>query len=56
MSVPCTADELGRYDALVVSTAHREFRDAALYAKVRLVVDARNVVASSNGNPHVVRA
>jgi UDP-N-acetyl-D-glucosamine dehydrogenase len=56
MSVPCTADELGRYDALVVSTAHREFRDAALYAKARLVVDARNVVASSNGNPHVVRA
>jgi len=56
MSVPCTADEFGRYDALVVSTAHREFRDAALYAKVRLVVDARNVVASSNGNPHVVRA
>jgi UDP-N-acetyl-D-glucosamine dehydrogenase len=56
VSVPCTADEFGRYDALVVSTAHREFRDAALYAKARLVVDARNVVASSNGNPHVVRA
>jgi UDP-N-acetyl-D-glucosamine dehydrogenase len=56
MSVPCTADEFGQYDALVVSTAHREFRDAALYAKARLVVDARNVVASSNGNPHVVRA
>ena len=56
MSVPCTADEFGKYDALVVSTAHREFRNPALYAKAKLVVDTRNVVASSNGNPHVVRA
>jgi UDP-N-acetyl-D-glucosamine dehydrogenase len=45
-SVPCTADEFARYDALVVSTAHDVFKDAALFARAKLVVDTRNVVAS----------
>jgi UDP-N-acetyl-D-glucosamine dehydrogenase len=44
-SVPCTAEEFGRYDALVLSTAHREFKDPALYAKTALLVDTRNAVA-----------
>ena len=44
-SVPCTAAEFARHDALVVSTAHSDFRDPALYGGVRLVVDTRNLMA-----------
>jgi hypothetical protein len=46
-SVPCTAAEFERHDAIVISTAHRDFRDLALYEKARLVVDTRNVVPLS---------
>jgi UDP-N-acetyl-D-glucosamine dehydrogenase len=61
-SVPCTAEEFARYDVLVVSTAHSDFRDPALYREVRLVVDTRNLIASiafptvGNDGPEVVRA
>jgi UDP-N-acetyl-D-glucosamine dehydrogenase len=44
-SVPCTAEEFARYDALVVSTAHSDFKHAALYAGTRLLVDTRNLAA-----------
>jgi UDP-N-acetyl-D-glucosamine dehydrogenase len=44
-SVPCTAEEFARHDALVVSTAHSDFKDARLYAGARLVVDTRNLMA-----------
>jgi UDP-N-acetyl-D-glucosamine dehydrogenase len=54
-SVPCSADEFARYDALVVATAHVEFRDPALYERVGLVVDCRNVVAPA-ASRRVVRA
>ncbi|HEX8154624.1 MAG TPA: nucleotide sugar dehydrogenase [Thermoanaerobaculia bacterium] len=54
-SVPCTADEFANYDCVLVSTAHTQFRDAALYAKTKLVIDTRNIVASDAGVP-VVRA
>ncbi len=54
-SAPLTAEEFGRYDCVVLSTAHREFADPALYAQTRLVVDTRNVVRSEWG-PRVVRA
>jgi UDP-N-acetyl-D-glucosamine dehydrogenase len=43
-SVPCTADSLGEYDAVVLSTGHSQFKDAALYSKASLVIDTRNVV------------
>jgi len=43
-SVPCTAEEFARYDAVVLSTAHSVFREASLYAGVRLVIDTRNAV------------
>ena len=46
-SVPCSAEEFGRYDALVLATAHRQFRDPALYALAKLVVDTRNVVPAT---------
>jgi UDP-N-acetyl-D-glucosamine dehydrogenase len=61
-SVACTAEEFARYDVLVISTAHSDFRDAALYRGVRLVVDTRNLMASLSlttggiDGPEVVRA
>jgi UDP-N-acetyl-D-glucosamine dehydrogenase len=53
-SVPCSADEFGRYDAIVVSTAHSQFREPALYSKAKLVVDARNAISAPN--VRIVRA
>jgi len=61
-SVPCTAAEFARHDALVVSTAHSDFRDATLYAGCRLVIDTRNLMAPlglgspGGSDPEVVRA
>lgn len=43
-SVACTAETFAGYDALVLSTGHKQFRDPALYANARLVVDSRNAV------------
>jgi len=43
-SVPCTAEAFGAFDAVVVSTAHEQFKQAGLYQRVRLVVDSRNLV------------
>ena len=64
-SVPCTPEEFARHDVLVVSTAHSDFGDPALYRDVRLVVDTRNLLArireeAADGGggpgPEVVRA
>ena len=55
-SVPCTAEEFGSYDAIVVSTAHTAFRDLTLYAGAKLVVDTRNLLAGGGGSTPVVRA
>jgi UDP-N-acetyl-D-glucosamine dehydrogenase len=44
-SVPCTAAEFARHDLLLVSTAHSEFKDKALYANAKLVLDTRNLLA-----------
>ena len=43
-SVPCTAEEFGLYDAVLVSTPHAQFNDQKLYQRARLVVDTRNIV------------
>jgi UDP-N-acetyl-D-glucosamine dehydrogenase len=43
-SVPCTAEAFGAFDAVVVSTAHEQFKQAGLYQRVRLVVDSRNLL------------
>ncbi|MEI6726204.1 MAG: nucleotide sugar dehydrogenase [Actinomycetes bacterium] len=52
-SIPVSADLFAGYDAVVVSTAHDAFRDASLFAKVKLVVDTRNLIAPlfPNGTP-----
>jgi len=55
-SVPCSSQEFARYDAIVVSTAHSQFRDANLYRDVPLVVDTRNLIPPSRGSPWVVKA
>jgi UDP-N-acetyl-D-glucosamine dehydrogenase len=56
-SVPCTAEAFGGYDAVVLSTGHAAFRDPALYAHVRLVVDTRNAVKLAPGSKtRVVKA
>ena len=54
-SVPLTPEEFARYDLVLLSTAHSEFGDPALYRDVKLVVDTRNVVRDDWG-PKVVRA
>ena len=54
-SVPATPEEFGRYDLVLLSTAHSQFSDPALYRDVKLVVDTRNVVRDGWG-PKVVRA
>jgi UDP-N-acetyl-D-glucosamine dehydrogenase len=43
-SAPLTAEEFARYDLVLLSTAHAEFRDPALYRDTKLVVDTRNVI------------
>ena len=43
-SVPCTAEAFRGFDAIVVATAHDEFKDEALYAGAKLVIDTRNIV------------
>ncbi|MBV8518234.1 MAG: nucleotide sugar dehydrogenase [Acidobacteria bacterium] len=56
-SVPCTAEEFAKYDAILLSTPHAQFKDAALYRGAKLVVDTRNVVpADQLPDTRVVRA
>ncbi len=58
-SVPCDAETFGRYDAVIVSTAHDAFKRADLYRAARLVVDTRNAVAPlfpDGGGPRVLKA
>jgi UDP-N-acetyl-D-glucosamine dehydrogenase len=54
-SVPADADTFAGYDAVVIATAHEAFKDQRLYARTRLVIDTRNIVAASAG-PRVVKA
>ena len=58
-SVPLTPQAFASHDVVVVSTAHDEFKDAALYEGVPLVVDTRNLFASvpvERRRPRVVKA
>jgi UDP-N-acetyl-D-glucosamine dehydrogenase len=48
-SVPLTAEEFAKYDALVLSTAHVAFKDPALYEKTRLLCDTRAAVTPPAG-------
>lgn len=55
-SIACTAQDFARFDALVVSTAHSAFKDPALYAGAKLVIDTRNIVAGISPSVRVVCA
>jgi UDP-N-acetyl-D-glucosamine dehydrogenase len=44
-SVPCTAESFAEFDAVLVATAHDEFKNPELYRNVKLVVDSRNMIA-----------
>jgi len=55
-SIPCTAEAIGTYDAVVVSTPHSQFKDPALWSRVRLAVDTRNIVPRGVAGLDVVRA
>jgi UDP-N-acetyl-D-glucosamine dehydrogenase len=55
-SVPCTAEEFAKYDAVLISTPHTAFKDQALYRNAKLVIDTRNVVESNPAGPQVIRA
>jgi UDP-N-acetyl-D-mannosaminuronate dehydrogenase len=60
-SVPCTGDEFARHDAIVVSTAHSDFRRPELFSRARLVIDTRNLLpplglGAGAAGPEVVRA
>lgn len=55
-SVPCTREDFGRHDALLVATAHAAFRQPALFASSKLVVDTRNLFPAGTLACPVVRA
>jgi UDP-N-acetyl-D-glucosamine dehydrogenase len=54
-SVPCTAEEFAKYDAVLVSTPHSAFKEPSLWANVKLVIDTRNIVPR-NAGVNVIRA
>ena len=55
-SVPCTAEELAKYDAVLIATPHSAFKDQALYRDAKVIVDTRNIVERRAGGPKVTRA
>lgn len=42
--LPCTREAFAEFDALLVATAHDQFKDPRLWGGVKLVVDTRNMV------------
>ncbi len=50
-SVPCTAEEFAKYDAVLLSTPHEQFKDPALYRDVKLLIDTRNAVPAAELSP-----
>jgi UDP-N-acetyl-D-glucosamine dehydrogenase len=50
-SVACKAEALAAFDALVISTAHQQFKNPALYRGAKLVVDSRNAIDAAQIAP-----
>ena len=48
-SVPCTPEELAKYDAVLIATPHSAFREQSLYRDAKLVIDTRNIVRPREG-------
>ncbi len=55
-SVACSAEVFAGYDALVVATAHKQFKRAELYAGAKVVVDSRNALLGLASGARVVKA
>ncbi len=56
-SVPWTADQLARYDAVLIVTDHSEVDYALLVRHAKLIVDTRNVCARAGlSGTHIVKA
>ncbi len=57
-SAPCTAEEFAKYDAVLLSTPHNDFKDPSLYRNVKLFIDTRNAVPAEKleGTTTLVRA
>jgi UDP-N-acetyl-D-glucosamine dehydrogenase len=55
-SVPLSAEAFASYDAVVVATAHEQFKNPALYRGVKLVVDTRNLMAGIGVGPEAAGA
>jgi UDP-N-acetyl-D-glucosamine dehydrogenase len=56
-SVPLTADNLARYDCVVVATDHSAYDPSFIVEKAHLVIDTRNLVKSRGDHQgKVVRA
>jgi UDP-N-acetyl-D-glucosamine dehydrogenase len=48
-SVPLSPKEFAKYDAVVLATAHEEFKDPGLYVGVKLLCDTRDAVRPPAG-------
>ena len=44
-SIPLSPESLREFDALLIATAHEQFKNPALYSNAKLVVDTRNIIA-----------
>ncbi|MEO8218913.1 MAG: nucleotide sugar dehydrogenase [Acidobacteriota bacterium] len=55
-SVPCDAETFAGYDAVVLLTAHSDFRDQSLYKNCNLLVDTRNLIHEGAGAGVLTRA
>ena len=47
-SVACTRRSFAEFDAIVISTAHTEFKEPGLYRDAKIVVDTRNIVSAAD--------
>ena len=53
-SIALSAESFAEFDALVIATAHEQFKNGELYEHAKLVIDTRNLIASLfGGNPPI---
>ena len=48
-SIALSAESFAEFDALVIATAHEQFKKGELYEHTKLVIDTRNLIASLFG-------
>lgn len=55
-SVPLTVEQLKKYDAVVIATAHRDVDYQRVMDHAKLIIDTRNATDGLTGAAHVVKA